>query len=45
MERLSTHTHAFGTYYVIKHFTGSREKAWLREAAILRYKVQIGKEF
>ena len=35
--RLSTHTHAFGTYYVIKHFTGtvlrctSREieKAWL----------------
>ena len=44
-ERLNTHTHAFGTYYIIKHFTGttryfalyqafsSREKARLREAS------------
>ena len=30
---VSTHTHAFAKYYVIKHFTvSSREKAWLREA-------------
>ena len=26
-ERLSTHTHAFGTYYVIKHFTADVESA------------------
>ena len=35
-ERLSTHTHAFGTYYVIKRQAfSSREKAWLREASQL----------
>ena len=41
-ERLSTHTHAFGTYYVIKHFTGTTPSLPVRRRGSARPVIGAG---